>query len=82
MKDPVPLAADAAQFANALTLYLLAASGPDVDKAQRRAHLSKAFQVYSALNDRMRSLEDAAPNCLKAGYAEAQALRELAGRVR
>lgn len=79
MSDPTPKAADAALFANSLTLYLLAASGPDADNTQRRAHLIRAFQSYSALQDRMRDLEALAPNCRKAGYDNAATLREIAG---
>lgn len=79
MSDPTPKAADAALFANSVTLYLLAASGPDADKAQRRSHLIKAFQSYAALQDRMRELEALAPNCKQAGYDNAATLREVAG---
>lgn len=75
-------ARQAALIGQGAMFWLMAASGPDVDRAQARHCLSRAFQAYQPFRSLMAELEALAPNASAEGYANAACLAEISGGQR
>lgn len=67
----------AAQISGHAFMYLQASNATE-DRTQKREWLTKAFRSRALADRQWKLLEELAPNCAQAGYADAAMVQEIA----
>lgn len=78
---PTQKARDAAIFCDALRFQLLAASTPDVPRAEAVERITRAFSIWPSLTKRMAELSELAPHSARQGQDQADRIRDVAERA-